>query len=50
MIVLATVLTLATAPAIHQWRIPFPQKRRDDMSAYARRPYGSTPTSSRSRR
>ena len=40
MIVLATALTLATAPAIHQWRIPFPQKRRNDMAAYSRRHYG----------
>src|SRR5204862_5188976 len=27
-------------PAIHQWRIPFPQKRKDEMRAYARRHYG----------
>ena len=33
-------LLLASQPAIHQWRIPFPQKRRNDMAAYARRHYG----------
>jgi N-acetylmuramoyl-L-alanine amidase len=27
-------------PAIHQWRIPFPQQRKDEMRAYARRHYG----------
>src|SRR5207248_11320570 len=27
-------------PAIHQWRIPFPQKRKDEMAAYAQRHYG----------
>jgi beta-N-acetylhexosaminidase len=27
-------------PAIHQWRIPFPQQRKGEMRAYARRHYG----------
>ena len=31
---------MAAQPAIHQWRIPFPQKRRNDMAAYSRRHYG----------
>jgi N-acetylmuramoyl-L-alanine amidase len=39
-----TALLLAllsfSPPAIHQWRIPFPQKRKDEMAAYARRHYG----------
>lgn len=34
------MLLLASQPAIHQWRIPFPQKRRNDTAAYARRHYG----------
>ena len=33
-------LLVATPPAIHQWRIPFPLKRRTDMAAYSRRHYG----------
>lgn len=36
----ATALALASPPAIHQWRIPFPQRRKDEMRAYARRHYG----------
>ena len=41
MLALATlVLALAGQPAIHQWRIPFPQRRKDEMAAYALRHYG----------
>jgi N-acetylmuramoyl-L-alanine amidase len=36
---LAALLALSP-PAIHQWRIPFPQQRKDEMRAYARRHYG----------
>lgn len=37
----ALALALAAGqPAIHQWRIPFPQARKDEMRAYARRHYG----------
>jgi N-acetylmuramoyl-L-alanine amidase len=36
----ALALALAGQPAIHQWRIPFPQTRKDEMRAYARRHYG----------
>jgi beta-N-acetylhexosaminidase len=36
----ALALALAGQPAIHQWRIPFPQQRKDEMRAYARRHYG----------
>jgi beta-N-acetylhexosaminidase len=37
----ALALALATGqPAIHQWRIPFPQTRKEEMRAYARRHYG----------
>jgi N-acetylmuramoyl-L-alanine amidase len=35
----AAFLALAP-PAIHQWRIPFPQQREREMAAYARRHYG----------
>ena len=30
----------ASPPAIHQWRIPFPQARKEEMRAYAHRHYG----------
>jgi N-acetylmuramoyl-L-alanine amidase-like protein len=36
----ALALALAGQPAIHQWRIPFPQRRKDEMRAYALRHYG----------
>jgi beta-N-acetylhexosaminidase len=36
---LAALLALSP-PAIHQWRIPFPQQRKNEMRAYARRHYG----------
>jgi beta-N-acetylhexosaminidase len=36
----ALALALAGQPAIHQWRIPFPQTRKNEMRAYARRHYG----------
>jgi N-acetylmuramoyl-L-alanine amidase len=40
--VTALVLALLafSPPAVHQWRIPFPQTRKDEMRAYARRHYG----------
>jgi N-acetyl-anhydromuramyl-L-alanine amidase AmpD len=37
---LVAALLMFSPPAIHQWRIPFPQKRKDEMRAYARRHYG----------
>jgi N-acetylmuramoyl-L-alanine amidase len=37
---LVAALLALSPPAIHQWRIPFPQKRKDEMHAYARRHYG----------
>jgi N-acetylmuramoyl-L-alanine amidase len=37
---LVAALLVFSPPAIHQWRIPFPQKRKDEMRAYARRHYG----------
>jgi N-acetylmuramoyl-L-alanine amidase len=37
---LLVALLAFSPPAIHQWRIPFPQKRKDEMAAYARRHYG----------
>jgi len=37
---LVAALLAFSPPAIQQWRIPFPQKRRDEMRAYARRHYG----------
>ena len=40
MTALIAALALLSPPAIHQWRIPFPQARRDDMRAYSRRHYG----------
>src|SRR3954468_21283457 len=36
---LATLLAFSP-PAIQQWRIPFPQQRKAEMRAYARRHYG----------
>jgi beta-N-acetylhexosaminidase len=39
-IAFVAALALLSPPAIHQWRIPFPQKRKDEMAAYARRHYG----------
>jgi N-acetyl-anhydromuramyl-L-alanine amidase AmpD len=36
---LAALLALSP-PAIHQWRIPFPEQRKDEMRRYARRHYG----------
>jgi N-acetylmuramoyl-L-alanine amidase len=38
--VLLAALLAFSPPAIHQWRIPFPQQRKDEMRAYARRHYG----------
>jgi beta-N-acetylhexosaminidase len=40
MTALVAALIAFSPPAIHQWRIPFPQKRKDEMAAYARRHYG----------
>ena len=40
MTALVAALLAFSPPAIHQWRIPFPQKRKDEMQAYARRHYG----------
>jgi N-acetylmuramoyl-L-alanine amidase len=40
MTALVAALLAFSPPAIHQWRIPFPQKRKDEMRAYARRHYG----------
>jgi beta-N-acetylhexosaminidase len=37
---LVAALLAFSPPAIQQWRIPFPQKRKDEMRAYARRHYG----------
>jgi beta-N-acetylhexosaminidase len=37
---LVAALLVFSPPAIHQWRIPFPQKRKNEMAAYARRHYG----------
>src|SRR4051794_23844046 len=34
------MLLAFSPPAIHQWRIPFPQKRENEMRAYVRRHYG----------
>jgi N-acetylmuramoyl-L-alanine amidase len=38
--VLLAALLAFSPPAIHQWRIPFPQQRKEEMRAYARRHYG----------
>lgn len=40
MTALVAALLAFSPPAIQQWRIPFPQTRRDEMRAYARRHYG----------
>lgn len=40
MTALVAALALLSPPAIHQWRIPFPQKRKNEMAAYSRRHYG----------
>src|SRR5260221_12391649 len=40
MTALLVALLAFSPPAIHQWPIPFPQKRKDEMAAYARRHYG----------
>jgi N-acetylmuramoyl-L-alanine amidase len=40
MTALIVALIAFSPPAIHQWRIPFPQHRKDEMAAYARRHYG----------
>jgi N-acetylmuramoyl-L-alanine amidase len=40
MTALLAALLAFSPPAIHQWRIPFPQKRKDEMAAYAGRHYG----------
>jgi beta-N-acetylhexosaminidase len=37
---LLAALLAFSPPAIHQWRIPFPQQRKNEMRAYARRHYG----------
>ena len=40
MTALLAALLAFSPPAIHQWRIPFPQTRKNEMAAYARRHYG----------
>ena len=40
MTALLAALLAFSPPAIHQWRIQFPQQRTDEMRAYARRHYG----------
>ena len=40
MTALVAALLAFSPPAIHEWRIPFPQRRKDEMTAYARRHYG----------
>jgi N-acetylmuramoyl-L-alanine amidase len=40
MTALLAALLAFSPPGIHQWRIPFPQQRKDEMAAYARRHYG----------
>jgi beta-N-acetylhexosaminidase len=40
MTALLAALLMFSPPAIHQWRIPFPQTRKNEMAAYARRHYG----------
>jgi beta-N-acetylhexosaminidase len=37
---LVAALLAFSPPAINQWRIPFPQSRKNEMTAYARRHYG----------
>jgi beta-N-acetylhexosaminidase len=39
-IALVALLTALSPPVMHQWRIPFPQKRMNEMAAYSRRHYG----------
>jgi beta-N-acetylhexosaminidase len=39
-IALVAALAALSGPAIHQWRIPFPQTRKNEMAAYANRHYG----------
>src|SRR3954453_7328423 len=40
MTALLAALLAFSPPAIHQWRIPFPDQRKNEMRAYARRHYG----------
>lgn len=40
MTALVAALLAFSPPAIHQWRIPFPAKRKTEMRAYAQRHYG----------
>src|SRR3954471_12697768 len=40
MTALLAALLAFSPPAIHQWRIPFPQQRKNEMRGYARRHYG----------
>jgi N-acetylmuramoyl-L-alanine amidase len=40
MTALVAALLAFSPPVIHQWRIPFPQQRKNEMRAYARRHYG----------
>ena len=40
MTALLLALLAFSPPSIQQWRIPFPQQRKDEMRAYARRHYG----------
>ena len=40
MTALLLALLAFSPPTIQQWRIPFPQRRKDEMAAYARRHYG----------
>ena len=40
MTALLLALLAFSPPSIQQWRIPFPQRRKDEMAAYARRHYG----------
>src|SRR4051795_11657030 len=42
MTALLAALLAFSPPAIHQWRIPFPQQRKNEMRAYARRHYGTS--------
>src|SRR3954454_2333049 len=42
MTALVAALLAFSPPAIHEWRIPFPQRRKDEMAAYARRHYGTS--------
>src|SRR4051795_12522536 len=40
MTALVAALLAFSPPAIHQWRIPFPEQRKNEMRAYAQRHYG----------